>query len=148
LRVDLADGKTLLEGAVLAALTVAYRLRGSRVSIAAALTTTGIGLAAFSLSRTPAVALPMLLVCGFGYLSSNTASTTRLQLEVSDEHRGRIMALWAVAFNGVRPVGSLVDGSIAAGFGLRVAGVSMALPALVAGAIGSASLTARRWRTD
>jgi len=133
-------------GAVLAAFTVAYRLRGSRVSIAAALGTTGIGMAAFSLSPTLAVALPMLLVCGFGYLSSNTATTTRLQLEVSDEHRGRIMALWAVAFNGVRPVGSLVDGSIAAGVGLRVAGVTMALPALAAAAIGFASVAALRRR--
>lgn len=133
-------------GAVLAAFTVAYRLRGSRLSIAAALATTGVGMAAFSLSPSLAVALPMLLVCGFGYLSSNTATTTRLQLEVSDAHRGRIMALWAVAFNGVRPVGSLVDGSIAAGIGLRVAGVAMALPALAAAAIGFASLAALRRR--
>jgi hypothetical protein len=103
-------------------------------------------MAAFSLSPSLAVALPMLLVCGFGYLSSNTATTTRLQLEVSDAHRGRIMALWAVAFNGVRPVGSLVDGSIAAGIGLRVAGVAMALPALAAAAIGFASLAAIRRR--
>lgn len=133
-------------GAVTAAFTVAYRLRGSRLSIASALAATGAGMVGFALSATLGVALFLLFVAGFGYLCSNTTTTTRLQLEVSDEHRGRIMALWAVAFNGVRPIGSLVDGAIAAGIGLRVAGVAMALPALGAAAIGFASLSARRRR--
>ena len=35
-------------------------------------------------------------------------------LAVSDAHRGRIMVLWSIAFLGARPVGSLVDGSLAA----------------------------------
>ena len=30
-----------------------------------------------------------------------------------DHERGRIMALWSVAFIGVRPIASLVDGAIA-----------------------------------
>src|SRR5262249_34328313 len=127
-------------GAVAAAFTVGYRLGGSRMSIAAALATTGVGMVAFSLSTTLAVALVMLFIAGFGYLCSNTTTTTRLQLEVSDEHRGRIMALWAVAFNGVRPIGSLVDGAIPAGIGLRVAGVAMALPAPAAAGIRFPSL--------
>ena len=44
------------------------------------------------------------------------------------------MALWGVAFLGVRPIASLVDGLIATWLGLRYAAFLMALPVL-AGAI-------------
>ena len=72
-------------------------------------------------------------MAGFGYLASNTSATSRLQLE-DEAQRGRIMALWSVAFLGLRPVASLADGALAAGFGVRAAGVVLALPAL-AGAV-------------
>ena len=42
------------------------------------------------------------------------------------------MALWSIAFLGLRPVASLVDGAIASAFGVRVAGVVLTVPALVA----------------
>jgi hypothetical protein len=76
----------------------------------------------------PACAL--LVVAGVGYLASNTSATSRLQLEVTDAHRGRVMALWSVAFLGLRPFASLVDGALAATYGVRVAGVCLALPVL------------------
>ncbi len=44
------------------------------------------------------------------------------------------MALWSVAFLGLRPIASLVDGAIAGAFGVRIAGICLALPAL-AGAV-------------
>jgi MFS family permease len=122
-------------GAVIAAFTIAYRLRGSARAIAMGLACTGIGAAGFALAPTAEVGLGLLLILGFGYLSTNTATTTRLHLEVSDAHRGRIMTLWAIAFNGVRPIGSLVDGVIAAAGGVRAAGVVMAVPALALSAM-------------
>jgi hypothetical protein len=94
----------------------------------------GGGVALFSLTPWLALALPILFVGGFGYLASNTSATARLQLEVAESQRGRIMALWSVAFLGVRPFASLVDGALASSFGVRVAGVVMALPALLAAA--------------
>ena len=42
------------------------------------------------------------------------------------------MALWSVAFLGLRPIASLIDGVLAGAFGVRVAGVVLALPALAA----------------
>jgi hypothetical protein len=42
------------------------------------------------------------------------------------------MALWSVAFLGLRPIASLADGAIAGAFGVRAAGVSLAVPALAA----------------
>ena len=73
-----------------------------------------------------------LAVAGFGYLASNTSATSRLQLDVAPHQRGRIMALWSVAFLGLRPIASLTDGAIAGAFGVRVAGVVLAIPALAA----------------
>jgi hypothetical protein len=54
-----------------------------------------------------------LFVAGFGYLALNTHATSRLQLEVEERQRGRIMALWSIAFLGLRPFVSLGDGVIA-----------------------------------
>ena len=71
-------------------------------------------------------------MAGFGYLASSTSATTRLQLGVEESQRGRIMALWSVAFLGLRPIASFVDGVLAGAFGVRVAGVVLALPALAA----------------
>ena len=84
-----------------------------------------------------------LFIGGFGYLASNTAATTRLQLGVAEWQRGRIMALWSIAFLGMRPLASLVDGVIADLVGVRVAGVVLALPAL-AGAAAIALIGRRR----
>jgi hypothetical protein len=90
------------------------------------------GVCAFSVLPWLAVALPFLFVGGFGYLASNTGATSFLQLGVGETERGRIMALWSIAFLGLRPLASLVDGAIASAFGVRVAGVALSVPALVA----------------
>jgi hypothetical protein len=41
------------------------------------------------------------------------------------------MALWSIAFLGLRPVASLVDGALAGAFGVRVAGIALGVPALL-----------------
>jgi hypothetical protein len=85
-----------------------------------------------------------LVVGGFGYLSSNTSATTRLQLGVEETQRGRIMALWSIAFLGLRPFASILDGGIASALGVRVAGVALAMPALAASAALGLTLLRRR----
>ena len=94
----------------------------------------GCGIVGFSVSPWLGLAYGFLFVAGFGYLASNTSATARLQLDVAEHHRGRIMALWSVAFLGLRPLASLTDGAIAGAFGVRVAGVVLALPVLVGAA--------------
>jgi MFS family permease len=119
-------------GAVTAAFFFAGRVAGSPRRMLATLLLLGTGIAAFSLTPWLPLGLGFLAVAGFGYLASNTSATSRLQLEVADHQRGRIMALWSVAFLGLRPVASLADGAIASAFGVRAAGVVLALPALAA----------------
>jgi MFS family permease len=119
---------------VLAAFFVAGRVADSRGRFVAIIGTLGVGMVAYSLVPWLSLAYVFLAVAGFGYLASNTAATTRLQLEVAESQRGRIMALWSVAFLGLRPIASLADGAIAGAFGVRTAGVALAVPALAAAA--------------
>ena len=117
-------------GAVTAGFVVAGRVGGSRRRMFSTLLLLGGGMVTFALTPWLPVALPVLFVAGIGYLASNTHATSRLQLSVEPWERGRIMALWSVAFLGLRPFASIVDGAIASAFGVRVAGVLLALPAL------------------
>jgi hypothetical protein len=102
--------------------------------MAVTLAALGSGIALFAVSPWLPLGFVFLAVAGFGYLSSNTAATTRLQLGVAPSQRGRIMALWSIAFLGLRPLASLTDGAIAGAFGVRTAGVVLAVPALAAAA--------------
>jgi len=122
-------------GAVLAAFLVAGRVAGSRGRMLATLSLLGGGMVAYSLVPWLSAGYVLLAVAGFGYLASNTAATSRLQLDVADHQRGRIMALWSVAFLGLRPIASLADGAIAGAFGVRSAGVALAVPALAAAGV-------------
>jgi predicted MFS family arabinose efflux permease len=138
-------------GAVTAALIVAGRVAGSRRRMAATLFLLGAGVASFALVPWLPLGFVLLFVAGFGYLSSNTSATTRLQLGVGEAQRGRIMALWSLAFLGLRPFASLLDGAIARTWGARTAGVVLATPALLAAVAVAASaagllpgITARR----
>jgi hypothetical protein len=92
------------------------------------------GIICFSVAPTIWLAFPFLAVAGFGYLASNVSATSGLILEADEAQRGRIMALWSVAFLGLRPLASLADGAIAGTLGVRAAGVALALPALAGAA--------------
>jgi MFS family permease len=131
-------------GAVTAALVLAGRVAGSRWRMAATLFLLGAGVAAFSVCPWLALGFVFLFAGGFGYLASNTSATTRLQLGVAEHQRGRIMALWSLAFLGLRPFASLLDGAIAHAWGVRVAGVVLATPALLAALAVTVSALRRR----
>jgi len=132
-------------GAVTAGFVVAGRVGGSRRRMFLTLLLLGGGLVGFSLTPWLPVALPVLFVAGVGYLASNTHATSRLQLGVEPWERGRIMALWSVAFLGLRPFASIVDGAIAGAFGVRTAGIVLAMPALACAAWMALRARTRGW---
>ncbi len=121
-------------GAVLAAVTVAGRRPDATGQLPLTCGLLGAGMFAFALSPNLPFAYGVLAVAGFGYLMTNTIATTAIQLEVEDAQRGRLMALWSVAFLGIRPFGSLADGAVAQTAGLRAGGLLMSLPVLATGA--------------
>lgn len=90
------------------------------------------GIALFALSGWLALTLLGALLGGFGYLTAQTRTTTLMVRSTNDAERGRVMALWAIAFVGVRPLASLFDGFVGSNHGVRVAALCMAAPAAVA----------------
>jgi MFS family permease len=71
----------------------------------------------FSLSRNLWFSLVALAVAGFGLMSHMASSNIILQTIVDDDKRGRVMSLYAMAFIGMAPFGSLLAGALAARIG-------------------------------
>ncbi|MGZ4691680.1 MAG: MFS transporter [Acidimicrobiia bacterium] len=77
--------------------------RWSLVAFAALLTT-------FAIVREAGLAFPVAFVLGFVYFMTITSLSISLQQHLDDAIRGRIMALWIMAFGGVVPLGVLAGG--------------------------------------
>ena len=77
----------------------------------------GAGLIAFSLAGSLWLAIPCLVVAGFGFMVQMAASNTVIQTIVDDEKRGRVMSFYMMAFLGTAPFGSLMAGSLSSRFG-------------------------------
>jgi MFS family permease len=129
-------------GAALAA-TMSGSLRrrlGQPVLAVGGLAVLGSGIAAVGVAgTTPLPALVALAVAGWGFLLANTALTSLLQRRVPDQLRGRVMALWSVAFLGSRPLAAAFDGAVADAFGVRAGLLGAAVFALAAAALLLAS---------
>ncbi|WP_353807484.1 MFS transporter [Agromyces sp. SYSU T00194] len=61
--------------------------------------------------------LVLFAVAGVGFLLGNSDVVAGIQDEVDDEVRGRVLALWSMAFVGSRPLGALLDGALADALG-------------------------------
>jgi len=72
----------------------------------------GLSLAVFAWLRSPAPAFVVIVVVGFFYFATVTALSTVLQLHLAGNERGRVMALWMMAFGGTVPLGNLVAGPL------------------------------------
>ena len=70
-------------------------------------------LGALAVLRDAGPAYPVAVVIGFFYFGTVTALSVVLQERLSEAVRGRVMALWAMAFGGIIPLGHLVAGPFA-----------------------------------
>jgi MFS family permease len=124
-------------GALAGGMTLAARrtVLGLGRWIAFAAGSFGAALIAFSFSRSLPLSLLMLPVAGFSMIVEMAASNTLLQTIVDDAMRGRVMAFFGMAFQGMMPFGSLIAG-IAAHSGLGAPGtVAIGGAVCVAGAL-------------
>lgn len=71
------------------------------------------GMAMAALAAVAWVAVAGMVVAGTGFSFSLTGLTTQLYDRVPERLRGRVMALWSMAFLGSRPVAAAVNGAIA-----------------------------------
>ncbi len=77
----------------------------------------GAGLVAFSFSRALWLSLLLILIAGAGMMQQMAASNTILQTIVDDDKRGRVMSFYSMAFLGMTPFGSLLEGALASRIG-------------------------------
>ncbi|MFH0982850.1 MAG: MFS transporter [Planctomycetota bacterium] len=73
----------------------------------------GLSLMAFAASRALWLSLSLMLLAGLGMMLQIASSNTVLQTIVDNDKRGRVMSLYAMAFLGMTPLGSLLAGGLA-----------------------------------
>lgn len=91
----------------------------------------GLGLCMIGFVTIPWVGASLLAAFGAGVtcLLANSMTKTLLT-EKAGIQVGSVMAVWAIAWTGSKPVASLLDGFLASQIGLQWTGVLLALPAL------------------
>lgn len=102
-------------GALAGALTLASRasVNGLGAFMVRCLIVFGAALVAFAFSRHVWLSCAALTLAGFGIMAATSSMNTILQTLVEEEMRGRVMALYTMAFIGLSPVGSLLGGALA-----------------------------------
>jgi len=101
-------------GAVIGALSIGTvfsqrsKERIARVSLVAF----AFALAAFALLRSPGPAYLVVVLVGVSYFALITSLSTVMQSRVADHERGRVTALWIMAFGGTVPIGNLLAGPV------------------------------------
>lgn len=96
---------------------------------------TGAAVALFALSPGLWMAMPVLVVLGLVIIITVAGSNTLIQTQVENDFRGRVMALFTMAFLGIAPLGSFSVGSLAHAFGVRPTLVACGLLTIAAGLV-------------
>jgi MFS family permease len=131
-------------GAIAGALFAGSISRPSSRAVAVAATVAGILIAAAAAAPSLVVEDLVLVPVGFAVYAFVTLAMTAVQLGAEPQMRGRVMALWAMAFAGTTPIGGPAVGALAQALGARVALGEGATAAVVSGAIALVFLAARR----
>jgi MFS family permease len=126
-------------GACLGTLFLASRRNVASIerNIGKAVYASAFALLIFSASRLLATAIPALIVIGFASINVVASSNSIIQSLVSDELRGRVMAVFTMAFFGIAPLGSLAVGFVSQHWGARLALAGCGLTILVLGLLVS-----------
>lgn len=110
LLIGCAGAGSLLAGVYLASRKDTRKLpRRVGVAVIAA----GMALALFAANPLLALAFPIVMCLGFFVLLVVAGSNTLIQVRVEDAYRGRVMAIFSMAFLGIAPLGSFAVGSLA-----------------------------------
>lgn len=127
-----ATGLGALAGALFLATRSTVVGLGRLITIAA--TTFGASLILVALSRNLYLSMLLLACAGFGMMAQMASCNTILQTLVDDDKRGRVMSLYSMAFIGMSPFGSLLQGAAAARIGVAW---TLALGGVVTIAVGA-----------
>jgi predicted MFS family arabinose efflux permease len=88
----------------------------------------------FAFNRSFALALPLTVLLGVGFMLQFTLINTLLQTRVANDMRGRVMSLYTLTFFGFTPFGNLAIGALSEAIGMSVA-ITLAAVLTLASAI-------------
>jgi MFS family permease len=136
-------------GAVVGGLISAARPRPRARALCLAAIGWGIAILAAAAAPNLTIELVTMLFVGYGSITFNSLAKTTLQLAARPEMRGRVMALWALAWLGSTPVGGPIVGWVGQTIGARWGLVIGGAAALICGILALPALTRidRRTRT-
>jgi MFS family permease len=120
-------------GAVVGGLVSAARGRPRARSLCLAAVGWGAAITVAALAPSLPAELVVLLFVGYGSITFNSYAKTTLQLASRPEMRGRVMALWALAWQGSTPIGGPLVGWIAQEAGARWSLIVGGVPTLLCG---------------
>ena len=128
-------------GAVVGGLISAARSRPRARALCLAAVGWGIAILAAAVAPSMALELAALVFVGYGSITFNSLAKTTLQLVAKPEMRGRVMALWALAWLGSTPIGGPIVGWAGQAIGARWALVIGGVAALACGVLALPALT-------
>jgi MFS family permease len=127
-------------GAVVGGLISAARPRPRARALCLAATGWGIAILAAAVAPNLTVELIAMVFVGYGSITFNSLAKTTLQLAARPDMRGRVMALWALAWLGSTPIGGPIVGWVGQSAGARWALVIGGAAALISGLLALPSL--------
>ncbi|GIH20745.1 MFS transporter [Rugosimonospora africana] len=122
-------------GAVVGGLVSASRGRVRIQGLSLAAIGWGIAITVAALAPTLTVAFVVLLFVGYGSITFNSYAKTALQLAAAPHMRGRVMALWALAWMGSTPIGGPIVGWVGEVLGARWSLLVGGVPTIVVGLV-------------
>lgn len=128
-------------GAVLGGLYTAARGRTGVGTLVVSSVLFGALILATAMAPTVEVALLLLVPVGAASVSLMARGNATLQLAADPAMRGRVMALWLVAFLGTTPIGGPIAGWVSSTFGARWGLVLGAVACFAAAGLGAWSLS-------
>ncbi|WP_238015708.1 MFS transporter [Dactylosporangium sp. AC04546] len=138
-------------GAVLGGLLTAARRSVTTRSLAVAAMWWGVALTAAAVAPNLALEWVALVFVGYGSVAFNALGRTILQLSARPDMRGRVMALWMIAWAGTTPIGGPIVGWVGEQFGARYSLLAGGLPTLAVGIVAYpvlSAIDARRRETE
>jgi MFS family permease len=138
-------------GAIVGGLVTAARGRTGMRAMVLAATAFGVVITFAAVSPVLGVVFIALALVGYASVSFLSMANSTLQLGTEPQMRGRVMALWSVAFQGSTPIGGPLIGWITAAAGARVGLGVGGVSCFVAAALGLVAirhLRSKEFRTS
>lgn len=133
-------------GAIIGGLVVARRSLVRPKTLALSAIFWGITILGAASAPNIQLELVALFFVGYGAISFNSVAKTLLQLAAVPMMRGRIMAMWAMAWQGTTPIGAPIVGWIGQEWGGRWSLVAGAVPTILVGLLVLPKLAAMSLR--